>query len=107
MPIQVGLGVVKNRANGAITAGTPVDLWDPAAGKKFLLERGQLSISAAGQIILKDDVTEILRSPQYAAAGVWEFDLRRGILSAAADNNLKVDVSANASVGGWVAGVEE
>lgn len=107
MPRDLSGGVTKNRTNASITAGTPADAWTPAPGKKFLLEEGQLSLSVAGQIILKDNTTEILRSPQLAAGGVWEFRLRRGILSAAADQVLKIDVSATGSVGGWLAGLEE
>lgn len=100
------LPAVKNRANAAIVAGTPAVIWTPAAGKKFLLTEGQLSISAAGQIILKDGATELLRSPQLGVGGVWEFAFSRGLQSSTADNALNVDVSANASVGGWVGGEE-
>jgi hypothetical protein len=107
MAIQSGLNVVKNRADASITAGTPADAWTPASGKKFRLMKGQLSAAVAGQIILKDNTTELLRSPKLAAAGVWDFDLGSGILSAAADQVLKIDVSATGNVGGFVAGVEE
>lgn len=100
------LPVVKNRANAAIVAGTPAAEWTPAAGKKFLLTEGQLSLSVAGQIILKDGATELIRSPQLAAAGVWGFALSRGLLSATADNALNIDVSVNGSVGGWLGGEE-
>lgn len=100
--------VFKTRANAAIVAGTPAAVWTPAAGKKVRLMGAQLSISAAGQIILKDGTAEIARSPQLAAAGVWSLDnIGEGILSGAADQVLNIDVSANASVGGMVWGVEE
>lgn len=100
------LPVVKNRTDDSITAGTAESIWTPAAGKSFLLTEGQLSTAAAGQIILEDGATELLRSPQLAAGGVWEFKLSRGLLSAAADNVLNVDVSATGNVGGWVGGEE-
>lgn len=100
------LPVVKNRANAAIAAGTPAEIWTPATGKKFQLTSGQLSLSVAGQIILKDGATELLRSPQLAAGGVWEFDLDRALQSSAADAALNIDVSATGNVGGWVGGEE-
>ena len=101
-----GLGIIKTRANASITAGSPAAIWTPASGKKFNVVQGQLSLSVAGQIILKDGTTEILRSPQLAAAGVWAFALEGAKLSAAADNVLNIDVSATGSVGGWVGGEE-
>lgn len=107
MPIVGGLNVVKNRTDASITAGTAVAVWTPATGKKFRLMKGQLSLSVAGQIILKDATTELLRSPKLAAAGVWEFDLGNGLPSAAVDQALNIDVSATGTVGGWVGGVEE
>jgi hypothetical protein len=107
MAVQSVLNVVKTRADASITAGTPANLWTPASGKKFRLMRGQLSAGVAGQIILKDDTTEVIRSPQLAAGGVWTFNLGNGVLSATVDNILKVDVSATGNVGGFVAGTEE
>lgn len=98
----------KDVTDGSITAGTPAAAWTPAAGKKFRLMLGQLSLSVAGQIILKDGATEILRSPKLAAGGVWEFDLKSlGKLSALANNVLNIDVSGTGNVGGFLGGTEE
>lgn len=106
MAVTKALSVIKNRAVVAVTAGTPVAGWTPATGKKFVLVKGQLSLSVAGTIILKDATTEILRSPVLAAAGIWDFDLGGGLPSATADNVLNIDVSASGNVGGWVGGEE-
>lgn len=106
MAVRTSLSTIKNRADDAITAATPEAGWTPAVGKKFVLVKGQLSLSVAGQIILKDDTTEILRSPQLAAGGVWDFDLGGGLYSAVADNVLNIDVSATGNVGGWLGGEE-
>lgn len=100
------LPVVKNLADASITAATPVAGWTPAAGKKFLLTEGQLSLSVAGQIILKDGATELLRSPKLAAGGVWDIRLKRGLLSSVDGNALNIDVSATGNVGGWLGGEE-
>lgn len=102
--------VAKTRANASITAASPATIWTPTTGKKFRLRGLSLSMSVAGQIIVKDATTEVARSPQLAANGVWTLgagDLGDGILSAAANNVLAIDVSATASVGGMVWGTEE
>jgi hypothetical protein len=99
--------VWKTRADASITAGTPAAGWTPTTGKKFRLMSGQLSLAVAGQIILKDGATEILRSPKLAAGGVWDFDIGNGKLSAAANNVLNIDTSATGNVGGWLGGTEE
>lgn len=98
-----------NRADASVTSGTPAALWTPAAGKKFRIMRGQLSLSVAGQIILKDGSTEILRSPKLTAGGVWDLGaaLDNGILSSLANNVLNVDTTATGNIGGWVGGTEE
>lgn len=100
--------VFKTRADASITAGTPAAGWTPTSGKKFRLMAGQLSLSVAGQIILKDGATEILRSPQLAAGATWNIDnLGNGKLSSAANNVLNIDVSGTGNVGGWLGGTEE
>jgi hypothetical protein len=101
------VSVFKTRADAAVTAGTAAALWTPTTGKKFRLMRGQLALSVAGEIILKDATTEILRSPKLQAGATWTFEIGNGRLSSAANNVLNVDVSATGNVGGWVAGTEE
>jgi hypothetical protein len=100
-------GTFKPRADASVTAGTPVALWTPATGKKVRAQGGALSLSVAGQIILKDGTTEIHRSPYLAAGGIWTFNFSNGILSTAANAVLNVDVTATGNVGGEVWGTEE
>ncbi len=100
--------VFKTIAAQAVTAETPVDLWTPASGKKFRLMGYALSLSVAGSVILKDDTTEIIRTPLMdAGIGVTGPNLGNGILSAVADNKLKADVTATGTISGFVFGCEE
>jgi hypothetical protein len=102
--------VFKPFASTAITAGTGTTIWTPAAGKKFRLMGYAISSSVAGQLIFGDNAvgTVIARSPAVAAAGIatdggsW----RNGILSAAANNVLKLD-GPTGNVAGMVWGTEE
>ncbi|MGH9452365.1 MAG: hypothetical protein ACRD2O_00165 [Terriglobia bacterium] len=100
--------IFKTIAAVAVTAGTPVAIWTPAAGKKFRLMGFMLSLTVAGSVILDDSATEIIRTP-LMAAGVGQSapPMGNGILSAAANNILKADVSASGSVSGFVYGTEE
>jgi hypothetical protein len=100
--------VFKPIAAVAVTAGTPVAVWTPAAGKKFRVMGYALSLSVAGSVILKDATTEILRTP-LMAAGIGQPAPRmgNGILSATANNVLNADVSATGSISGFVFGTEE
>lgn len=96
----------------SITAATGTTIWDPAAGKKVRLMGYCFSVSAAASLRFYTGsgtalTNEIFRSPLLAAAGVWGDDLGNGILASAADHNLNLDVSANATVTGTVWGVEE
>lgn len=94
----------------AITAGTGATIWTPAAGKKFRVLGYTFSASAAASLILCDNVvgTPVFRGPLLAAAGIDnQYNIGNGILSAAANNVLKLDVSANATVTGTVWGTEE
>lgn len=106
-----GPNVIKTVAAVAITAATGVTIWTPAAGKKFRLMGWSLSSSAAAALIFGDNVvgTVILRSELLAAAGLSQIPpgFGNGFLSAAADNVLKLDVTANTTVSGYVFGVEE
>lgn len=100
--------VFKTIAAQAITAGTALDLWTPTTGKKFRLMGFYLSSSAAAYLIFKDDSTTILNSPAAAAAGILSSPpMGNGILSATANNKLKLDVSATSTVSGFVFGTEE
>lgn len=100
--------VFKSFAAQAITAGTPVAIWTPAAGKKFRLMGYDLALSVAGYIIFKDAAAVILDSELMAAAvGQASAPMGNGILSAAANNALNLDVSATGAVTGWVCGIEE
>jgi len=101
--------VFKTLAAVAVTAGTPVAAWTPAAGKKFRFMGGGVSLSVAGAVIFKDATTEIWRTP-LMPAGIGQPippNFGNGILSAAANNVLNIDVTATGSVTGGVFGTEE
>ena len=95
----------------AITAGTPATVWTPASGKKVRLLGWFLSSSAAAALELQDSGaagTVIAQTPLLAAAGTHEAPhLGEGLVLAAADNTLDLDVTANSTVSGMVFGVEE
>lgn len=103
--------VIKTVAAVAITAGTGATIWTPTAGKKFRLMGWALSVSAGASLIFGDNAvaTVILRSELLAAAGISQNPpgFGNGFLSAAANNVLKLDVTANATVSGFVFGTEE
>lgn len=100
--------VVKTIAAVAVTAGTAVAIWTPAAGMKFRLVGYSLSLTVAGSVILKDAAAEVLRTG-LLAANVAQISppLSNGYVSAAANNALNMDVSATGSVSGFVYGQEE
>ena len=95
----------------AITAGTPATVWTPASGKKVRLLGWFLSSSAAAALEFQDSAaagTVVAQTPLLAAAGVHDTPhLGEGVVLAAADNTLELDVTANATVSGMVFGVEE
>lgn len=102
--------VFKPFASTAVVAGVGLTVWTPAAGKKFRLMGWLISDSVAGQLIFGDNAvgTVIARSETLAAAGVSREDrIGNGILSAAANNVLKLDVTVNGNVAGMVWGTEE
>ena len=109
--MALGGVVVKEIAAVAVTAGTPATVWTPAGGKRFRLCGWSLGVGAAASIIFKEGAgsTAIgVRTPVLPINGVdSQPGLWPGVLSAAADNVLKVDVSANATVSGYVWGFEE
>jgi hypothetical protein len=95
----------------AIASGTPATVWTPASGKKVRLLGWFLSSSAGAALELQDSGsagTVIAQTPLLAAAGTHDApNLGAGVLLAAADNTLDLDVTANATVPGMVFGVEE
>jgi len=95
----------------AITAGTPAVVWTPAIGKKVRLLGWSLSASAAARLQFEDSGAAgvvIMQSPLLAIAGIDTKErLGEGVLLGAADNTLKLNVSATATVSGMVWGVEE
>lgn len=100
--------VFKTLAAVSVTAATPVAGWTPAAGKKFRLMGFMLSLSVAGAVILKDGATELIRTCLMpAGAGLASPGLGNGILSAAANNVLNLDVTATGTVTGFLFGTEE
>lgn len=100
--------VFKPIAAVSVTSGTPVAIWTPASGKKFRIMGYHLSLSVAGAIILKDNTTEIYRTPLMAAGiGQASPPLGNGILSVASNNLLNADVTASGTLTGTVFGTEE
>lgn len=95
----------------AITAGTPATIWTPASGKKVRLLGWRLSASAAASLEFQDSGaagTVIAQSPLLAIAGIDVAEqIGAGVVLAAADATLELDVSATATVSGMVWGVEE
>lgn len=95
----------------AITAGAAEVVWTPASGKTIRLLGWCLSSSAAAALEFQDSGdagTVIAQTPLLATAGMHNSpDLGRGVVLAAADNTLKLDVTANATVSGMLFGREE
>lgn len=102
--------VFKPFAATAIVAGTGLTVWTPAAGKKFRLMGWSLSTATAADLIFGDNAvgTVIYRTGvQQINTTIPSPPIGNGILSAAANNVLKLDVSVGATVGGTVWGTEE
>lgn len=104
--------VIKNVPGTTITAGTPVSVWTPAAGKKFRILGYHLGTSVAASVIFKDGTSgaapEAFRTAIQAANGAPPSPpLGNGYLSSAANNQLWLDVTATGAVHGFVVGVEE
>lgn len=101
--------IFKSVQNINVVAGTPATVWTPAAGKKFRLLGWDLAVTTATNAILfKDNGTEIARTvgggPNHATTPVgWG----NGILSAAANNVLQIDVLTSTMINGTVFGTEE
>ena len=110
MSVRGGM-IVKEIAGLVVVAGTAQAIWTPASGKKFRLYGFHVGVSAAASVLFKEGAgnTSIgVRSGLLAANGTcWVDAIGEGVLSAAADNALKVDVTANATVHGFVWGYED
>lgn len=101
--------VVKNVAAVAITAATPVTVWTPAGGKKWRLMGFALSTTVAGSIIFKDNTTEVFRTPLLVANTPFACPpgMANFLLSTAANNPLKLDLTVTGNVSGFIFGTEE
>jgi hypothetical protein len=95
----------------AVTAGTPATVWTPASGKPVRLLGWALSSTAGEALEFQDSGTPgtvIAQTPLLAAAGLHtSLDIGEGVVLAAAENTLKLDVTATSTVSGMVFGVEE
>src|SRR5215218_2863662 len=81
IPFSAGSGgyirtpnALKNVAATAITAGTPVGIWTPAAGKRYRVLGFSLSLSVAGSIIFKEAGAEKFRTPLALAGQAVTFE---------------------------------
>lgn len=102
--------IFKPIAPTAVVAGVGLTVWTPAAGKKFRLMGWVLSVTVASEVIFGDNAvgTIIARTGiQPANDAKAAPAIGNGILSAAANNVLKIDVTAGATVQGTVYGTEE
>lgn len=107
--------IVKEVTGQAIAAGVPFDLWTPAAGKKIRLCGYRLGVSAACSVLFKEGVGGAaafgtgVRTPLIGAnlSDGGDIAMGQGVLATTADDHLKLDVSANATVHGYVWGFEE
>ena|SRR5258706_5729559 len=97
----------------AITAATPVAVWTPATGKRFRLLGFCLVPTVAASILFEDATgagNEFLRFPLTAAVPTAQVMINLGMfgyLSTTANNALFLDVTATATVSGFVYGTEE
>ncbi len=101
--------VFKVLAEVAVTAGTPVSVWTPAAGKKFRIMGWFLTMSVSGAILIEDSTgVSVLRNPKSAANQPSAAPpMGNGYLSTAANNQVFVDVTATGAVSGVIFGTEE
>jgi len=91
-----------------VTAGTPVAIWTPAAGKRFRLMGWTFGIStASGAVYLNDGATNFAVVSCSMTSPNEPPDLRNGYLSAAVNNVLELDVASSCTVYGTVWGTEE
>jgi len=114
MPLgAMGSLVFKRITPTSITAGTPLTVWTPTSGTKFRLLGYSLGATvAAAQAFFVEGAGNTatgIATPVLAIGGPPANNpaLGDGYVSAAVNNALKVDVSATATIAGFVWGVEE
>ena len=93
----------------AITAGTPVSVYTPTSGKKYRVLGFAISDTVAGAVKFEDGTgNEVFRTPLLAASTPYNSpDMGNGFLSAAANNQLFLDVTVTGNVSGFIAIMEE
>lgn len=93
----------------ALDVSAEATIWDPAAGKKFRLMGGLISVTgAAGNVVLKDGNSgaTIFNVPNAVVGTALAFNLGDGILSAVANNNLRAVGAALQIMNGTIWGQE-
>jgi len=107
-PVRMATKFAQLKAT-AITAGTPVGVYTPTAGKKWRLLGYHLSLSVAGSILFEDTTgVEVLRTPLLVAnAGQGSPAMGLGVQAALVTTALFLDVTASGNVSGWIAIEEE
>jgi hypothetical protein len=104
------INTIKVIAPTAVTAGTRITVWTPAAGKRFRLMGYVLSTTVAGEIIFGDNAvgTVIMRTGLLAANNAHESPpMGEGVGGGAVNNVLKLDVTVSGTVQGMVFGTED
>lgn len=93
----------------AITAGTPVSIYTPTTGKKYRVLGFAISDTVAGSVKFEDGTgNEVFRTPLLAASTPYNApDMGNGFLSAAANNQLFLDLTVTGNVSGFIAIMEE
>ena len=93
----------------AITAGTPVSVYTPTSGKKYRILSFALSDTVAGAVKFEDTTgNEVFRTPLLLASTPYNSpDMGNGFLSAAANNQLFLDVTVTGNVSGFIGIMEE
>ena len=92
-----------------ITAGTPVSVYTPTSGKKYRILSFAISDTVAGAVKFEDTTgNEVFRTPLLLASTPYNSpDMGNGFLSAAANNQLFLDVTVTGNVSGFIAIMEE
>jgi len=107
---KIQANVFKMIDANAITAATAENVWVPEGDRRVRLLGWSLSVSAACAVefvAASADTTVLAQTPLLATAGIHNSpDLGDGILLAGNDD-LQIDVTADATISGMVWGVEE
>lgn len=103
--------VFKHIDSVAITAGTPATIWTPASGKTIRLLGYSLTASASASMEFQDSAAAGTVIFATGVAGiitpVVNPTMGAGLVLAAADNTLELDVTASVTISGTVFGIEE